>query len=215
MKITIQQIDESIRDLFTDIPMKGVTTLYEKGEEWLKLIIAFSELTLSNSRVLHTKFIFKVNNGKSHLLDNSFTYLYDLNCRYKMVRFESITDMEDKIKDIISDNAFGENIKYLGEFLDSGAQKINFALDELKVKKWSVYNISYEPIGVNWPCNKSKYRFILDLNGITEITLNVKKMHPKEFSWEYSVNDEGKVDFVTNSLENMHSIIANHLKELL
>jgi hypothetical protein len=86
MNIRIAEIEEAFKDIFSE--EDGVVTsvwdcVWEVWWwEYLKLIISLQGLSTEDISIIHTKFIFKTDVNKRHIIENSFIYLYDINCVY-------------------------------------------------------------------------------------------------------------------------------------
>ena len=84
MNIKISEIEEVFKEVFDE--EKGVVntveTIYEMSnkEDFLKLVISVHGLATEDTSIIHTKFIFKTDLEKRNIIDNSFIYLYDINC---------------------------------------------------------------------------------------------------------------------------------------
>ena len=93
MNIKIAEIENMFKEFFDaeDGKVSSVETVYEtpKDEDFLKLVISLHGLNTENSTIIHTKFIFKVDTNKRHLIENSFIYLYDINCIYHKIEFDN------------------------------------------------------------------------------------------------------------------------------
>ena len=101
MNIKISEIEEVFREIFSeeDSLANSIDTVYESAEDkdFLKLVISIHNLSTEDTNIIHTKFIFKVDNEKRHLVENSFIYLYDINCVYHKIEFDSVIDLKKKI----------------------------------------------------------------------------------------------------------------------
>ena len=125
--ISLQQLDNIIENIFDDTLVRTLDTVYElsNNEEFYKLVFSFHNITLDDTIILHTKFIFKTNLEKTHLIEDSFIYLYDINCQYHKVNFGNELDLKEQILDILNTNDFGKDIRKLSEFLESPSMLIN------------------------------------------------------------------------------------------
>ena len=119
----VSEIKTLFKEIFQDEKglVKTVDTVYEKSkdEKFLKLVISIHDLQVQDTLIIHTKFIFKTDLNKDQIEDNSFIYLYDINCIYHTVEFQDTFDLERKIKKIINSNKFGKDIQTLSEFIDT------------------------------------------------------------------------------------------------
>ena len=100
MEITIKEIEDSIKNIFKDAEVLNTTSVYEhiEGSDDLKLIIFINKLFQKEISVLYTKLIFVVDYGKKKLVNNSFLYLYDINCKYTNVEFSDTDEFEKKLE---------------------------------------------------------------------------------------------------------------------
>ena len=77
----ISEIEQSFNDVFKeeDGKVQSVETVYElsEDEKFYKLVISVHGLSVEDTLIIHTKFIFKTDLEKRHIIDNSFLYLYD------------------------------------------------------------------------------------------------------------------------------------------
>jgi hypothetical protein len=106
MNIKISEIEEVIREVFEeeDGVVNSVETVYEMStdEKFLKLVISIQGLATEDVSIIHTKFIFKTDLDKRVILDNSFIYLYDINCIYHKIEFDNVVDLKEKIEEVQS-----------------------------------------------------------------------------------------------------------------
>ncbi len=101
--IKISEIEEIFKEIFNEKGslVKTIETLYEtpnNDEGFLKLIISLHGLTYEDVSIIHTKFIFKVDKHKRHLDSDYFIYLYDINCNYHKIEFDSILDIKINLR---------------------------------------------------------------------------------------------------------------------
>ena len=98
MDIKISEIQDLVREVFEDEDglANSVDSVYELSpdEDFYKLVISIQGLEIEDVSIIHTKFIFKVDLGKNHLIENSFIYLYDINCVYHKIEFDNILDLK-------------------------------------------------------------------------------------------------------------------------
>jgi hypothetical protein len=99
-EIRIKEIEEVFKQVFKDEEGKvsSIDTVYElsESEEYYKLVISIHNLSIEDTLIIHTKFIFKTDLGKSKIVDNSFIYLYDINCNYHKQNFSNVIDLKIK-----------------------------------------------------------------------------------------------------------------------
>ena len=74
--IRIAEIEQTFKDIFDEEEglVQSVDTVYElsKDEQFYKLVISIHGLSVEDTLIIHTKFIFKVDSEKRKLIDNSF-----------------------------------------------------------------------------------------------------------------------------------------------
>ena len=224
MNIKISEIESVIRDIFDEEKglVSSVETLYEtpKGEDFLKLVISLHGLNTEDATIIHTKFIFKVDSGKRHLIDNSFIYLYDINCVYHKIEFSNIIDLKEKIKDVIDSNDFGEDIQILSDFIEAPALFLNYYLKRAKITDYSVFEVDYEPKFKTHPCDKTTFDFKININNNYDIELSIWKIEAQKddemdkYKFQFRFMDEIKT-VETDSLNNIHYFIGSNIAKLL
>jgi len=104
-----------------------------------------------------------VDTEKRNLIDNSFIYLHDINCKYHKVDFNNIVDMKNKIEDIIESNDFGEDIQILSDFIEAPAMFLNYYMRRAKITEYSIFDVKYEPKFKTTPCDKTTFDFEIDV----------------------------------------------------
>jgi len=224
MNIKISEIESVIRDIFDEEKglVSSVETLYEtpKGDNFLKLVISLHGLNTEDATIIHTKFIFKVDTGKRHLIDNSFIYLYDINCVYHKIEFSNIIDLQEKIKDVIDSNDFGEDIQILSDFIEAPALFLNYYLKRAKITDYSVFEVGYEPKFKTTPCDKTTFDFKININNNYDIELSIWKIEAQKddevdkYKFQFRFMDEIKT-VETDTLNNIHYFIGSNVAKLL
>ena len=140
MDIKISEIEEVFKDVLQEEEgmVVSIDTLYEKpkkeGEDFLKLVISIQGLSTAETNIIHTKFLFKTDLEKRNIVDKDFIYLYDINCIYHKVEFDSIIDLKEKIEGIIDTNNFGEDIIILSDFIEAPAMFLNYYMKRSKIE---------------------------------------------------------------------------------
>ena len=121
----ISEIEELLKEVFDEEKgvVNSVESIYESPEEgdFLKLVISIHGLVTEDTTIIHTKFIFKVDLEKRKTVEDSFIYLYDVNCVYHKLDFKNIIDLKDKITNIIESKDFGEDLQILSHFIEAPA----------------------------------------------------------------------------------------------
>ena len=100
MDIRISEIEQSFKELFQEVEgrVTSVETVYEKSEndDFYKLIISIHGLSVDDTFIIHTKFIFKTDLEKQNVIEESFIYLFDINCVYHRVKFNNVLELVDE-----------------------------------------------------------------------------------------------------------------------
>ena len=98
MEIKISEIEQGFKDIFEveEGVINTVESVYEMSldEKFYKLVISIHGLSTQDTSIIHTKFIFKTDLDKRNIIDNSFIYLYDINCIYHKMEFTNVLDMK-------------------------------------------------------------------------------------------------------------------------
>ena len=166
--IRIAEIEQTFKDIFEEEEglVQSIETVYEtsQDEKFYKLVISIHGLSIEDTLIIHTKFIFKVDLEKRNLLDSSFIYLYDINCNYRKVDFNNVVDLKNKIEDIIQSNDFGEDIQILSDFIEAPAMFLNYYMRRAKITDYSIFDVKYEPKFKTTPCDKITFDFEVDVN---------------------------------------------------
>ena len=224
MNIKISEIENMFKEVFNEEKglVASVETLYEtpKGEDFLKLVISLHGLNTEDATIIHTKFIFKVDSGKRHLIDNSFIYLYDINCVYHKIEFDNVIDLQEKIEDITQSNDFGEDIQILSDFIEAPAMFLNYYMKRAKITDYSVFEVDYEPKFKTHPCDKTSFDFKININNNYNIELSIWKIEAQKddavdkYKFQFRFMDEIKT-VETDTLNNIHYFIGSNVAKLL
>ena len=147
--VTISEVEQTFKDLFQDEKGKvsAVETVYEqsKDKKFYKLVISIHGISIEDTLIIHTKFIFKTDLEKKNIIDNSFIYLYDINCVYDKIDFKNEIDLKTKIDDIISSNDFGQDIQILSDFIEAPGMFLNYYMRRSKITDYSIFDVEYQP----------------------------------------------------------------------
>lgn len=224
MNIKISEIENMFKEVFNEEKglVASVETLYEtpKGEDFLKLVISLHGLNTEDATIIHTKFIFKVDSGKRHLIDNSFIYLYDINCVYHKIEFDNVIDLQEKIEDITQSNDFGEDIQILSDFIEAPAMFLNYYMKRAKITDYSVFEVDYEPKFKTTPCDKTTFDFKININNNYDIELSIWKIEAQKddevdkYKFQFRFMDEIKT-LETDTLNNIHYFIGSNVAKIL
>ena len=225
MDIKIAEIEDIFKEIFDEEEgvVTSVETLYEKpknDENFLKLIISIQGLSTDDSTIIHTKFIFKADEHKNHLIDNSFLYLYDINCVYHKIDFTSLIDVKKNIEDIIDTNKFGEDIIILSDFIEAPAMFLNYYMKRSDISDYSIFDVIYEPKFKTTPCDKTTFDFKVNINNNYNIDLSIHKNDAKDdedvntYTFQFTFMDEIITD-ETDDLKNIHYFIGSNIAKIL
>jgi hypothetical protein len=223
--IRIAEIEQTFKDIFDEEEglVQSVDTVYElsKDEQFYKLVISIHGLSIEDTLIIHTKFIFKVDSEKRKLIDNSFIYLYDINCKYHKVDFNNIVDMKNKIEDIIESNDFGEDIQILSDFIEAPAMFLNYYMRRAKITEYSIFDVKYEPKFKTTPCDKTTFDFEIDVNNNYKFELSIYKIDrasddEENDTYRYQFKFMDDVETIENdTLRNIHFIIGSNIARIL
>jgi len=222
--IRISEIEQTIDELFSkeDGKVSSVESVYElsKNEDFYKLVISLQNLMTENTILIHTKFIFKCDLEKKHIIDESFIYLYDINCVYNRVEFKNIVDLKKKLEDIIDSNDFGEDLQILSDFIEAPAMFLNYYMKRAKITEYSIYDVTYNPKFKTMPCEEVTFDFEININNNYDVDLSIsKKEKEKDESTDIYIFQFKFLEEYTNvesdSLRNIHYTIGSNLAKML
>ena len=223
--IRIAEIEQTFKDIFSEENglVQSVETTWEKssGGEFYKLVISIHGLSIEDTLIIHTKFIFKTDLEKRKLLDNSFIYLYDINCNYRKVDFNNIVIMKNKIEDIIESNDFGEDIQILSDFIEAPAMFLNYYMRRAKITDYSIFDVKYEPKFKTTPCDKTTFDFEIDVNNNYKFDVSIYKIdRPSDDgendSYRYQFKFMDDIETVeSDTLRNIHFTIGSNIARIL
>ena len=220
----ISEVEEAIREIFKeeDGKVKSVETVYELSddESFYRLVVSIQGLSIEDTLIIHTKFIYKADLQKVNIIDNSLIYLYDINCIYHKVEFANVVEMKQKIENIIESNDFGEDLIILSDFIEAPAMFINYYMRRAKITQYSVFNVKYEPKFKIQPCDQTTFDFEIDVNNSYTIYLYISKVDKKDkddtnkYKMQFKFLDD--VETVTNdTLQNIHYFIGSNIAKML
>ena len=224
MNIKISEIEEVFKEVFDE--EKGVVntveTVYEMSskEDFLKLVISVHGLATEDTSIIHTKFIFKTDLEKRNIIDNSFIYLYDINCVYHKIEFSTIIDLKKKIEDIVESKNFGEDLQILSDFIEAPAMFLNYYMKRAKITDYSIFDVEYEPKFKTTPCDKTTFDFKININDNYHMELSISKIDADEkdekdtYRYQFRFMDE--IETVeADTLKNLHYFIGSNIAKLL
>lgn len=222
--IKISEIEQVFRDVFQEEEgvVNSVDTVYESPEEgdFLRLVISIHGLSTEDTSIIHTKFIFKVDNDKRQVIEDTFIYLYDINCVYHRIEFNNIVDLKKKIEDIIESKNFGEDLQILSDFIEAPAMFLNYYMRRSKITDYSVFEVEYEPKFKTTPCDKTTFDFKININNNYHIDLSIYKIdrdeeeEPDVYKYQFKFMDEIETHEI-DTLKNMHFFIGDHIARIL
>lgn len=212
MEITIKEIESSIKNVFENAEVLNTDSVYERinNSDNLKLVIFINKLFEENISVLYTKLIFVVDTNKKKLVNNSFMYLYDINCKYTNIDFSDMEEFEKKLKNIIKKEKFGNDLKTLSKFIEKPAFLINEWLKDNKINEITILNVKYDPKMYIMPCKSLNFAFNINVNN-TEINFNIKKEKDAVFLFSFLINNE-TINIEKPNLKTLIDTIGNTLK---
>jgi hypothetical protein len=215
---SIEQIFKEVFDEDKGL-VKSVESVYEKSEdgEYLKLVISIHNIKTDISTIIHTKFIFKTDLEKIDILENSFIYLYDINCRYRKVDFNDENSLKESIDDIISSTDFGKDIKILSDFIEAPSMFLNYYFKKSNITNYSVFDVQYEPKFKIQPCDKTTFDFKVNVNNSYDIEISISKIEDDE-KISYKVYTKFLDDYIIeeiDTLNNVQNIIGTSITSIL
>jgi hypothetical protein len=206
--VRISEIEQVFKDIFQDEEGKvsSVETVYElsKNEDFYKLVISIHGISIEDTLIIHTKFIFKTDLEKKNVINNSFIYLYDINCVYNKIEFKNSIDLKTKIDDIMSSNDFGQDIQILSDFIEAPAMFLNYYMKRSKITDYSIFDVEYDPKFKTVPCEEITFDFDINVNDNYQIDLSISKKEQDEDSDDYdseSCDTPEEIDAMIAKLE--------------
>ena len=224
MNVKISEIEEVFKEVFDE--EKGVVntieTIYEMSnkEDFLKLVISVHGLTTEDTSIIHTKFIFKTDLEKRNIIDNSFIYLYDINCIYHKIEFSTIIDLKKKIEDVVESKNFGEDLQILSDFIEAPAMFLNYYMKRAKITDYSIFDVEYEPKFKTTPCDKTTFDFKININDNYHMELSISKIDAddkdEKDTYRYQFRFMDEIETVeADTLKNLHYFIGSNIAKLL
>jgi hypothetical protein len=227
MNIKISEIEEIFKEVFDEENgvVTSVDTVYETPDEedYLKLIISIHGLSVEDISIIHTKFIFKVDSEKRNIIDNSFIYLFDINCVYHKMEFTNVIELKQKIEDIIESNNFGQDMQILSDFIEAPAMFINYYMRRAKITDYSIFDVEYQPKFKTTPCDKTTFDFKININNNYNMDLSIYKIdRPSDdeednvdtYKFQFKFMDE-ILTVESDTLKNFHFFIGSNIAKIL
>ncbi len=224
MDIKISEIEQIFKDVFEeeDGVVNSVETVYEMSsdEKFYKLVISIHGLATQDTSIIHTKFIFKTDLEKKNIVENSFIYLYDINCVYHKMEFSSVVDLQTKVEDVIDSNNFGNDLQILSDFIEAPAMFLNYYMRRAKITDYSIFDVEYEPKFKTTPCDKTTFDFKININNNYNMELSIRKIDREDdeeldtYKFQFRFMDEIET-FASDTLKNVHFFIGDHIAKIL
>ena len=227
MNLKISEIEEVFKEVFDEENgvVTSVDTVYETPDEedYLKLIISIHGLSVEDISIIHTKFIFKVDTEKRNIIDNSFIYLFDINCVYHKMEFTNVIELKQKIEDIIESNNFGQDMQILSDFIEAPAMFINYYMRRAKITDYSIFDVEYQPKFKTTPCDKTTFDFKININNNYNMDLSIYKIdRPSDdeednvdtYKFQFKFMDE-ILTVESDTLKNFHFFIGSNIAKIL
>lgn len=224
MDIKISEIEQVFKDIFQEEEglVSTVDTVYEMSsdEKFYKLVISIHGLNAEDTSIIHTKFIFKTDLDKRNLIEDSFIYLYDINCIYHKIEFSNVVDLKKKIEDIIESKNFGEDLQILSDFIEAPAMFLNYYMRRDNITDYSIFDVEYEPKFKTAPCDKTTFDFKININNNYDMELSIHKIDRTEadeldtYKFQFKFMDEIET-YETDTLKNVHFFIGDHIAKIL
>lgn len=224
MEIKISEVEQVFKDVFEEEEgvVNTVESVYEmsRDEDFYKLVISIHGLSTQDTSIIHTKFIFRTDLDKRHLTDNSFIYLYDINCIYHKMDFSNIVDLKNKIEDIIESKNFGEDLQILSDFIEAPAMFLNYYMRRSNITDYSIFDVEYEPKFKTTPCDKTTFDFNININNNYDMQMSIHKVDKMDeeevdtYKFQFKFMDEIET-FESDTIKNVHFFIGDHIAKIL
>ena len=214
--VGLSDIERVVKEIFNDTKVSSVSTVYEEDKKTkeLKLVITINNLFYEKTDVLHTRFVFFVDDKKTKLIKNKFFYLYDINCDYREVDFEDVAHLETQLNGIIDKREFGKDITELSDINVTIAGDVNKWLEENDVDGISIYSITYHPIVDNMPCESLSFKFEINVDDERLIELRIKKLKDHEYKFTFKEGDwfhDVTITDIKGMVQTIGETIKNHI----
>ena len=224
MNIKISEVEQVFKDVFEEEEgvVNTVESVYEMAgdEKFYKLVISIHGLSTEDTSIIHTKFIFKTDLDKRNLIEDTFIYLYDINCIYHKMEFGSVVDLKQKIEDIIESKNFGEDLQILSDFIEAPAMFLNYYMRRSKITDHSIFDVEYEPKFKTTPCDKVTFDFKININNNYDMDLSIHKIDKRGddeqdvYKFQFKFMDEIET-FESDTIRNLHFFIGDHIAKIL
>ena len=213
MDIKWVELQSRIKLIFDGDKMRNFNDILEKDINGWNWILNFEDLRTDDALIIHTKLIFKLDKNKEFLRKLDFLYLKDINCLYKIIKFESLGDLERIIKQILSENLFGKNLMAISKFLYEPENNINKYFYDNKIEGYSVFSFEYLPEKTIIPCQDLEFNFKFNVNNTQDIGMKIKKVNKEDFNIIFTYNSK----WVTtqHELNNLSDVVGKFISEKL
>jgi hypothetical protein len=222
--IKISEIEQIFKDLFNEEEglVKSIETIYETPEsgDFLKLVISLHGLAAEDISIIHTKFIFKTDVDKRNVIDESFIYLYNINCVYHKIEFNNIVDLKKQIEDIVKSNDFGEDLQILSDFIEAPAMFLNYYMKRSNITDYSIFEVQYQPKFKTTPCSETTFDFKININNQYDMELSIRKIDRIDveeldtYKFQFKFMDEIET-IESDTLRNVHFFIGSNIAKIL
>jgi hypothetical protein len=222
--ITTKDLETTFKEIFETEKglVQSIETVFElsRDKSFYKLVISIHGLSIEDTLIIHTKFIFKTNLEKNKLIENSFIYLYDINCEYHKVDFRNIIDLRKKIEDIIESNEFGTDLQILSDFIEAPSMFLNYYLKRARITNYSIYDVKYDPKFKTLPCSQITFDFKINVNNAYDISVSIQKKEKEEVDdivrYKFRFQFLDKIfNRETDTLTNIHFFIGSNIAKTL
>ena len=214
MDIKWVDLQERIKLIFSDDKVRMFKDILEKDVNGWNWILNFDDLRTEQALIVHTKMIFKLDSTKEFLRKTDFLYLKDLNCLYKVIKFDSLGDLENSIKLILNDNLFGKNLLAISELLIEPEININKYFYDKVIQNYSIFSFVYTPVKVIIPCQKLEFNFKFNVNNTQDVEMKIKKVGKEKFNIIFTYNSEKWVT-EQHELSNLIEVICKFVIDKL
>ncbi len=206
------ELQKVIEKIFEQTHLHRFKAILEKDVNGWNWILNFHKLTSPTTLIIHTRFIFKLDENKENLRSNEFLYLYDLNCKYKLIKFKDAENLEERINKILEQDLFGKNLMAISELMIAPEQTINNYFYENDIEGYSIYSFDYSPEYVVIPCQKLSLDFKFNVNNKTDVSLDVRKIKDETFKLTFKFLDKNTI-VELEDLTNLIGAIAMYIQK--
>lgn len=211
--ITWVDLQKAIKHIFSESQVRKFKDIVQKDSNGYNWYLSFHDLRTRDSIVIHTKFIFKLTDDKKTLRKNEFLYLNDINCKYKIIKFENLGELEADINEILTQNMFGDDLISLSEFLIEPEREINSYFSSNNIEGYSVFEFEYYPNESIVACQNIVFEFDFNVNNNQDVKLIVNKNNK---TYIYKFKSGGKVYTIKkNDLTDINKTIAVFIQKYL